>query len=1063
MAVNGMPSWLVLYMDLSHDQMAYAAIIATLIFGAGFIGISGVVQSGISFDDAFEENAGGNSLDLGESVDTDGDGLTDIIETTIHGTDPTDADTDQDGLSDGWEIDHGLNPLDNGQSDDLEAQEGSTPESEASGEEENSWPDPEDGPDGDPDGDGLTNAQEAILLTDPQRRDTDGDGLNDRWESIHMRNITTEEGELTLFDPRSGNWDCILLTPAEEVALADRFDGTDGLPTWDELANGAGEHSCDAVRDNDFDTLPNLLEERYLSNPHEADSDGDLIRDDVEIAAGEVSITTGVGQQCGRALPDPITRTAPFSTQAQDGPAWFNGDMDGDGLPNGPGDYDTDGDGMPDGFEFCFSDLRDHPNGDAPSAAGQVLSPSNASDGYGDWDRDELNNIEEHAVSAWFGTTNFTNPWLSDSDADGMPDGWEANQVTGPNHPQGEGLHLLNPRDSSNGNDDPDMDGYDIDGDGATRYAGLTQTVRVTELSVRLGDEVQANQTVARGRFTAAGGIEQVVLIQAPIDGFVYEMPLEVGDEVESRETVWMTIVEPSERFTNLKEYNARFSQGDPDTNLVTGRSTNPLDADTDDDGLLDGIEVLGWTILVVNNGVNEVHVTSDPAMYDTDADGLSDFREYAEVCAPEEDSLSDARGSNASNSDTDGDGLSDQEEALSGYVFEGMPYFTSPCTSDTDGDSLLDGEEVIDGLDGFTTHANDSDTDDDGLKDGAEVLFIPRPFQRATNPLINDTDSDGMLDGWEMQVESVEDSTFSHSLFVVSDRWAPPGCEDISTCGNGPGGWLWKSWLRGFVSIPRYEIADMNLSGFSLPLSDACDCRGRWALDPAEGSLDDTNYDIDNDTLPNPMEGPGQWDTNPIDDDTDQDRLPDGWEVRYSYDALERGLVTNDSLSAYGARGPMDPAMVDSDLDGIEDGDEDADADGLNRTGLLKKYCPNEFSPNSPCHIDPDTGSGRAFYDNLENFTNFEEFQNGTNPVLNDTDGDEWNDGPEVYYQDHDNDGMATGWEYHFGLQPYDPVDRNVDSDGDSWPNYCEYMWDSNPMNPNSYPGQNQNCDTFS
>ena len=82
-------------------------------------------------------------------------------------------------------------------------------------------------------------------------------------------------------------------------------------------------------------------------------------------------------------------------------------------------------------------------------------------------------------------------------------------------------------------------------------------------------------------------------------------MPLEVGDEVESRETVWMTIVEPSERFTNLKEYNARFSQGDPDTDLVTGRSTNPLDADTDDDGLLDGIEVLGWTILVVNNGVN--------------------------------------------------------------------------------------------------------------------------------------------------------------------------------------------------------------------------------------------------------------------------------------------------------------------------------------------------------------------------------------------------------------------------------------------------------------------------
>ena len=36
----------------------------------------------------------------------------------------------------------------------------------------------------------------------------------------------------------------------------------------------------------------------------------------------------------------------------------------------------------------------------------------------------------------------------------------------------------------------------------------------------------------------------------------------------------------------------------------------------------------------------------------------------------------------------------------------------------------------------------------------------MPRPFQKATNPLINDTDADGMLDGWEMQVKSAEDNT---------------------------------------------------------------------------------------------------------------------------------------------------------------------------------------------------------------------------------------------------------------------------------------------------------------
>ena len=51
-------------------------------------------------------------------------------------------------------------------------------------------------------------------------------------------------------------------------------------------------------------------------------------------------------------------------------------------------------------------------------------------------------------------------------------------------------------------------------------------------------------------------------------------------------------------------------------------------------------------------------------------------------------------------------------------------------------------------------------------------------------------------------------------------------------------------------------------------------------------------------------------------------------------------------------------------------------------------------------------------FYDNLENYTSFEEYVNGTNPIRNDTDGDDWDDGPEVYYQDHDDDGMATGWD---------------------------------------------------
>jgi len=87
---------------------------------------------------------------------------------------------------------------------------------------------------------------------------------------------------------------------------------------------------------------------------------------------------------------------------------------------------------------------------------------------------------------------------------------------------------------------------------------------------------------------------------------------------------------------------------------------------------------------------------------------------------------------------------------------------------------------------------------------------------------------------------------------------------------------------------------------------------------------------------------------------------------------------------------------------------------------------------------------------------------QNNTNPISNDTDGDEWNDGPEVYFQDHDDDGMATGWEYHFDFDPYDAADRMFDTDGDGHVNYCEYKWDTNPRDPVSFPGQGELCDPF-
>lgn len=84
-----------------------------------------------------------------EGGDFDGDGLTNLWEVE-NGLNPLNADTDGDGMSDGWEVANGLDAL----VDDAYL---------------------------DPDDDGLANLAEHAGQYDPQVADTDGDGLMDGW------------------------------------------------------------------------------------------------------------------------------------------------------------------------------------------------------------------------------------------------------------------------------------------------------------------------------------------------------------------------------------------------------------------------------------------------------------------------------------------------------------------------------------------------------------------------------------------------------------------------------------------------------------------------------------------------------------------------------------------------------------------------------------------------------------------------------------------------------------------------------------------------------------------
>ena len=89
-------------------------------------------------------------------------------------------------------------------------------------------------------------------------------------------------------------------------------------------------------------------------------------------------------------------------------------------------------------------------------------------------------------------------------------------------------------------------------------------------------------------------------------------------------------------------------------------------------------------------------------------------------------------------NGDEDGDGLTNQEEADFG---------TDPFTADTDGDGIDDQDEV-DGTYGYVTDPTEADTDGDGLSDGDEVNGT---YGVVTDPTDYDTDGDGVNDGQEI------------------------------------------------------------------------------------------------------------------------------------------------------------------------------------------------------------------------------------------------------------------------------------------------------------------------
>ena len=98
-------------------------------------------------------------------------------------------DTDGDGLSDAYEIANGLDPDDNGLNPNNNGEVG----------------DPDQGADGDPDMDNLTNTEERDLGTNPQEADTDMDGYNDDVETDTGVWVSAMDTGTSPFNPDTDN------------------------------------------------------------------------------------------------------------------------------------------------------------------------------------------------------------------------------------------------------------------------------------------------------------------------------------------------------------------------------------------------------------------------------------------------------------------------------------------------------------------------------------------------------------------------------------------------------------------------------------------------------------------------------------------------------------------------------------------------------------------------------------------------------------------------------------------------------------------------------------------
>ncbi|MDX9791373.1 MAG: OmpA family protein [Candidatus Kapabacteria bacterium] len=310
--------------------------------------------------------------------------------------------------------------------------------------------------DADYDKDGLTNAREKEIGTDPYNPDSDGDGLKDGDE---VYNYYTDPLKPDTDDDGLGDYDEIYTYKTSPVKSD---SDSDGLNDGEEIARKTDPLNADTDGDGllDGDEVKN-----YQTDPLNKDTDDDGLID------GDEALKYGTNPKSKDSDSDGLEDGAEIN-QHKTNPA--NADTDGDGLNDGaevlthktdPLLPDTDGDGLSDGEEVLThktDPLVTDSDTDGLSDGDEVnkykTNPLN-----NDTDRDLLSDGDEVNVHK-------TDPNVKDTDGDGLDDGEEVNKYkTNPlnkdtdNDKLADGKEVFETKTDPN---NPDTDGDTvIDGD----------------------------------------------------------------------------------------------------------------------------------------------------------------------------------------------------------------------------------------------------------------------------------------------------------------------------------------------------------------------------------------------------------------------------------------------------------------------------------------------------------------------------------------------------------------------------------------------------------------------